>query len=213
VQAFSVFHITADYYLPTEQTTTGARIPPVTNTGLTVGILPFKKLNAEVGFDHKSGLVRADDYPLYLNGKVGMPENAFGTFFPAIAAGIYDVGTKSDVTNNDVIYGKVAKTFVVGRFSLGYFTGNEKLLLDADGRKDNRGLMAVWERTMSEISPKLWLCAEYMGTNSGYGTMNLGGAWKFADNVGLLAGYDLYNNADIPSTFTLQVDIDFDLRK
>jgi hypothetical protein len=211
VQAFKTFHITADYYLPTEQTTTGARIPPVTNTGLTVGILPFKKLNAEVGIDHKSGLVTADDYPLYFNGKLAVPENAFGSFFPAVAVGIYDVGTKSDVTNNDVAYGKIAKTFAVGRFSVGYFTGNKKLLLDDKGEKDNSGLMAVWERTMNEISPNLWLCAEYMGTKSGYGTMNIGGTWKFANNVGVLAGYDLYNNSDIPSTFTVQVDIDFSL--
>ena len=211
VQAFSVFHITADYYLPAEQTATGARIPPVTTTGLTAGILPFKKLNAEVGFDHKSGLGTADDHPCYLNGKLGVPENAFSSFFPAVAVGIYDVGTKSDVTNNDVAYGKIAKTFIVGRFSLGYFTGNKKLLLDNKGEKDNSSLMAVWERTMNEISPKLWLCAEYMGTKSGYGTMNFGGAWKFADNVGLLAGYDIYNNTDIPATFTVQVDIDFSL--
>jgi len=213
VQAFRVFHITADFYVPTEQTPGGERIPPVTNTGLTVGILPIRKLNAEVGLDHKSGLGASDDYPLYLNGKVGMPENAFGTFFPAVAAGIYDVGTKSDVTNNDVVYAKIAKTFFVGRLSFGCFTGNKKLLLDARGKKDNSGIMAVWERTMNEISPKLWLCAEYMGTKSGYGTTNVGGTWKFADNVGLLLGYDVYNNTDVPSTFTVQVDIDFDLCK
>ena len=213
VQAFKVFHITADYYLPTEQTPEGGRIPPVTNTGLTVGILPFQKLNAEIGVDHKSGLGRADDYPLYVNGKVGLPENAFGSFFPAVAAGIYDVGTKSDVTNNDVAYGKIAKTFIVGRFSLGYFSGNKKLLLDSQGKKDNSGIMAVWERTMNEISPKLWLCAEYMGTKSGYGTTNVGGSWKFADNVSMLLGYDIYNNTDIPSTFTVQMDIDFSLWK
>ena len=91
--------------------------------------------------------------------------------------------------------------------------GNDKLLLDSKGEAAESGLMAVWERTMPEISPKLWLCLEYMGAESGYGTMNVGGAWKFADNVGLVLGYDIYNNSDIPSTFTVQADIDFDFKR
>ena len=46
---------------------------------------------------------------------------------------------------------------------------------------------------------------------SAYGTMNIGAAWKFADNVAVLAGYDAFTNSDLPDTFTLQVDIDFNL--
>jgi hypothetical protein len=72
--------------------------------------------------------------------------------------------------------------------------------------------MAAWERTMNELSDKLWLCMEYMGGNSLYGTFNVGASWKFSDNVVLLAGYDVYNNdkLNLPDTFTLQVDVDFD---
>jgi hypothetical protein len=213
VQAYEVFHTTTDYYLPTEQTPAGGRIPPVTNTGLTVGILPLQKLNAEVGIDHKSGLGGADDYPLYFNAKIGVPENSFGNWFPAAAVGIFDLGTKSDLTDYNVVYGKLAKTLgPVGRLSLGYFSGNEKLLLDAKGEKDNFGVFGAWERTMTEVSPKLWLCLEYMGTESGYGTFDVGGSWKFADNVGMVLGYDIFNNSDIPSTVTVQVDIDFSLK-
>lgn len=96
---------------------------------------------------------------------------------------------------------------------MGWFAGNNKLLLDDKGKADESGLLAAWERAMPELSPKLWLCLEYMGTESGYGTMNVGGAWKFADNVGLLIGYDIFNNSDIPSTFTVQADIDFDFKR
>jgi hypothetical protein len=191
----------------------GVRYPSVTNLGLTVGVLPFKKYNLELGVDHKSGTGVADDYPMYFNAKFGIPENTYGSWFPAAAVGVFDVGTKSNATDYDVVYGKLAKSFgPIGRLSAGYFSGNDKLLLNAKGEKDNSSIFGAWERTMTEISPKLWLCLEYMGTESTYGTFNVGGAWKFADNVGMIVGYDIYNNTGIPSTVTVQVDIDFSLK-
>ena len=211
IQAYRVWHITSDAYMPTEPGPA-----TVTNMGLTVGVLPFQKLNLELGFDHKTGLGLTDRYPMYYNAKLGVPENTFGKYFPAIAAGIFDLGTKSfdDATglgtNYNVLYGKVAKTFSpLGRFSLGYFFGNEDLLLDDKGEQDNSGVMAAWERTVTELSDKLWVCAEYMGTESVYGTLNFGAAWKFANNVGVILGYDIYNNSNFTDTVTLQVDIDF----
>jgi hypothetical protein len=213
VQGYGLWHITSDLYLYEGKTDAGVRNPTVTNLGLTVGVLPFKNYNLELGVDHKSGTGAADDNPFYFNAKFGIPENAFGSWFPAAAVGIFDAGTKSDATDYNVIYGKLAKTFdPIGRFSAGYFSGNDKLLLDSKGEKDNTGIFAAWERTLTEVSPKLWLCVEYMGTESGYGTFNAGGAWKFADNAGLLLGYDIYNNGDIPPTVTVQVDIDFSLK-
>jgi hypothetical protein len=214
VQAFNVWHITSDMYLPVKADTAGNRVATVTNIGLTVGVLPFKKINLEVGVDHKSGLGLADRYPLYFNAKLGMPEGAFGKLFPALAVGMFDHGHKDKVTNYDVAYGKAAKTIEpVGRFSVGYFAGNKNLLLNAKGEKDNTGVMLAWERTMSELSDKLWICAEYMGSKSAYGTLNFGASWKFSDNVALLAGYDIYNESDLnlPNTFTLQADIDLSL--
>jgi hypothetical protein len=214
IQAYKLVHITTDMYLPVEDDAGGSRIPSVTNLGLTVGVLPFKALNMEVGFDHKSGLGMLDRYPLYANAKIGLPENAFGGVSPAIAVGILDVGTKADLTDFNVIYGKVAKTISagrvsLGRFSVGYFVGNDELLLDGDGEKDNAGVLLAWERVITEWTDKLWVCAEYMGTKSAYGTFNVGLAWKFAPNVAVLGGVDFFNNGDLPATGTVQVDIDF----
>ncbi len=214
VQPFKKWHITADMYVPTEKDASGNRPDAVTNLGLTVGVLPFEKLNAEAGFDHKSGTGALDDYPMYFNFKVGIPENAYGSFFPAVAAGMYDIGTKHGQTDFNVTYGKIAKTFAVegfslGRFSAGYFQGNKKLLLDNSGERDSNGMMFAWERTVLEISDKLWVCIEYMGTKSSYGTWNAGFSWKFADNVSMLFGYDWFNNNDLADTVTVQVDIDF----
>jgi len=219
VQPFKKWHITSDMYFPVEGDSTGALVPTVTNVGLTVGVLPFQKINLEVGVDHKTGYGLLDRYPLYFNAKLGVPEGAFGKYSPAGAVGIFDVGTKAYSTDThlgtsfDVLYAKVAKTAgPVGRFSLGYFSGNKDILLDEKRKKDNTGIMAAWERTMNELSDKLWLCVEYMGSRSLYGTFNVGASWKFSDNVALLAAYDVYNNdkLNLPNTLTLQADVDFD---
>ena len=53
VQGYKKWHLTSDFYVPTESNSSGTRPNTITNLGLTVGVLPFEKLNAEVGFDHK----------------------------------------------------------------------------------------------------------------------------------------------------------------
>ncbi|MFA6356539.1 MAG: hypothetical protein WCY23_05465, partial [Candidatus Omnitrophota bacterium] len=80
-----------------------------------------------------------------------------------------------------------------------------------NGEKDNDGFFGAWERTMPEISDKLWLCVEYQGTKSSYGSWNFGGSWKFSDNVAVLLGYERYNNRNYADTVTIQFDVDFDV--
>jgi hypothetical protein len=50
--------------------------------GLTAGILPFSKVNMEIGVD----LMEPLDYPLFVNAKLGVPEGAFFKGQPALAA-------------------------------------------------------------------------------------------------------------------------------
>jgi len=212
VQAYKVLHLTSDFYVPTENDANDVRPSTITNFGLTAGVLPFKKLNAEIGFDHKSG-TGVDDYPLYFNAKIGVPEDTYGKFFPALAVGVYDLGTKHNKTDFNVTYFKAAKTLSLGdlslgRFSLGYFQGSAELLKHGD-KKDNDGVLIAWERTMKEISDKLWLCVDYQGSRSTYGALNLGFSYKFSDNTSVIFGYDIYNNRDLANTYTVQLDIDF----
>lgn len=212
VQAYNKWHLTSDFYVPTENDVNDVRPLTITNLGLTIGVLPLEKLNAEVGFDHKSG-TGLDDYPLYFNTKVGIPENAYGKIFPALAVGIYDVGTKNDKTDFNVAYFKMAKTFSagdfsLGRFSLGYFKGKADLLKNGE-KKDNDGSLIAWERTLTEISDKVWVAVEYQGSRSAYGTTNLGFSYKFSDNTSVIFAYDIYNNRNLADTYTVQLDIDF----
>ena len=213
-QPWGTGHITEDIYVPTERNSDGSRARTITDSGLTFGMLPFKKLTAEAGFDYKTGYGSIDHYPVYFNAKLAIPEDAYGPYFPAIAGGIYDVGTQRNRTDYDVTYVKTAKTFKIrdfslGRFSFGYFWGNDKLLLNEDGKKDDNGIFWAWERTIPEIDDRLWVCVEYQATRSLYGTLNLGFSWQFTKDVSVLAGYQFYNNRNVADTVTIQVDINF----
>ncbi|MCX5714544.1 MAG: hypothetical protein NT033_07030 [Candidatus Omnitrophica bacterium] len=176
---------------------------------------PLGRIMAETGFDYKKGLGPfLDSSPWYFHFKLGVPEDAYFKYMPAFAIGAYDMGTRSNRTNNNVWYLRGAKTaslgkLNLGRFSAGYFNGNGRLLRDKNGDRDNAGPMIAWERTMSEISDRLWLCVDYQGTQSSYGAINYGFSWKFTNNVSAILAYDTYNNPNSKGTITFQLDVDF----
>ncbi|MBI1893181.1 MAG: hypothetical protein HYS14_03600 [Candidatus Rokubacteria bacterium] len=200
-------------FVPTGQED-GVHPESLIDAGLTAGILPFEKIQAEVGFDLIRGLGEpANDNPLYFNAKLAVPEDALASWSPALAVGGYNFGTKKDVTNFNLLYGLVAKTIpVVGRLSVGYYTGNDKVLVDENGKKDNKGILLSWDRTMSEISDKLWLAIDYQGGESSFGAFSMGAGWKFAPNVLFILGYTWFNNtkiSNLENSVTLQTFITF----
>ncbi|MDD2581031.1 MAG: hypothetical protein PHR66_03450 [Desulfuromonadaceae bacterium] len=179
------------------------------DVGVTAGILPLEKFKVEVGVDYitdnKPGSL-ASSHPAYFNFKGGVPEDAFFAGMPAIAAGMYGMNTASNALSTNVAYGLIAKTFpVVGRFSVGGYNGAERSL----GTNANKGMLASWDRTMSEISDKLWLAVDYQSGNNALGALSVGGSWAFTKNVSLLIGADFYNDIATGGrpTFTTQLDI------
>jgi hypothetical protein len=219
VQAYKTFHLGFDTYIRANSNDDGSRTAPVVVIGPTVGILPFEKIQAEVGFDVISAGGDADKYPLYFHGKLGTPEDSLFKFSPAIAVGGYNFGTKSGdarngelATNQNLVYGLVARTIpVIGRLSAGYFTGNKKVLLDENGNSDEKGVLLSWDRTMKEISDKLWVAVDYQGSDSALGALSFGASWAFAKNVSVILGYDIYNEKKTggENTVTMQLDINF----
>jgi hypothetical protein len=227
IQPYKTFHLNIDSYVRAKSNDDKSRTAPVWVIGPTLGVLPFEKIQAEVGFDLISQGGDVDKYPLYGHFKIGMPED--NTWIPAIAAGMYNIGTKSGdarkgelATNQDIAYGLVAKTLpVVGRLSAGYYAGNKKVLVteevDASGnlKSDEKGVLLSWDRTMTEISDKLWLAVDYQGGKSALGALSFGASWAFAKNVSVIFGYDIYNNKDLfgkgtnKDTYTVQLDINF----
>jgi len=208
IQKFGTGHLGIDNYVAAE----GEGTVPLYVLGLTAGVIPSEVIQAEVGIDYMAGLGdTADDTPYYFNAKVGTPEGSLFAGSPALAVGGYNFGTESDVTNQNIVYGLAAKTLpVVGRFSLGYFTANKDVVYNPITlEEDNDGILASWDRTLTEISPKLWAAVDYQGGESALGALSFGLSWAFADNVSVIAGYDIYNNSDLNDTFTTQLDINF----
>lgn len=190
----------------------GARPATVTGIGLINGFLPFKKFNLEAGFDYKSSGGTADDNPLCFNVKAGFPAGALGENSPAIVGGVFDIGTNGGKSDYNVLYvlgGKEVKfgSLDLGKFSAGWFSGNGDLLLDAAGEKDNSGLLAAWDRVLPEISEKLWASVDYLGTESAYGSLNLGLGWKFNSKVFVIAGYNIYTDKNLVNTFNVQLTL------
>ncbi len=230
IQPYKKIHITADNYTPTTSKGVSDEHLYVQQIyGLTFSLLsdksqenflgklwdPLGKIMAETGFDYKKGFGSFyDSTPWYFNFKFGVTEDAYFKYMPAIAVGCYDMGTRANRTNYNVWYGRIAKTINIGklnlgRFSAGYFVGNGKLLRDKDALRDNKGPMIAWERVMTEISDKLWLCVDYQATQSAYGALNAGFAWSFTKDISTILAYDIYNNRNLTDTITFQLDINF----
>lgn len=219
IQPYKTVHLNFDAYLRDGSNDDGSRTGPSYVVGPAVGILPFRKIQAEIGFDVISAGGDADNHPLYFHAKVGTPEGALFKLSPALAVGGYNFGTKSGdartgelSTKQDILYALAAKTIpVVGRLSAGCFVGSRKALLDASGAPDEKGLLLSWDRVMTEISDRLWLSVDYQSGDSALGALSFGASWAFAKNVSVLLGYGIYNEERTGgrNTVTLQVDINF----
>jgi hypothetical protein len=217
-QKWKSMHLGLDNYIRTAKTD-GVRGAGIFDLGLTAGFLPFEKFQGEIGVDFLSmGDSNYDDYPVYFNAKIGFPENALFSNAPAIAFGAYNLGLKKNLTNYNILYGTIAKTIpILGRITAGYYTGNDKLLVDENLEKANSGILLSWDRTMTEITDKLWLAVDYQGGKNYLGALNFGAAWSFSKNVSVIVGYDIYNNSKAyyntnnqnANSFTMQVDINF----
>jgi hypothetical protein len=121
----------------------------------------------------------------------------------------------------NIVYALAAKTLPeigkipsLGRISAGYYQGAKRALVDTrldPETAQNKGVLLSWDRTMTEISDKLWLAADYQGGNNVMGSVNFGASWAFSKNVSLIVGYDVYTQKALAgnNTFTTQLDINF----
>jgi hypothetical protein len=226
IQAYKTAHLNIDNYFRSGTNLSGGRDVNVLDIGPTFGILPFEKVQMEVGFDY---LVIAsnpnDNHPFSGNFKLGTPEDSLFKNSPALAAGMYNIGSVQSkttapvvISGQNIIYALAAKTLPaigavpsLGRISAGYYNGNERALATSNGGKDNDGILLSWDRSMSEISDKLWLAVDYQSGRNAAGALNFGGSWNFAKNVSVIFGYNVYNDHTMGgrNSFTTQLDINF----
>jgi hypothetical protein len=217
-QKWKTMHLGIDNYIRTSKIE-GVRGAGIFDMGLTTGLLPFEKFQGEIGIDYVTmGDNIYDNHPIYFDAKIGLPESSVFKGSPAIVLGGCNFGLKKDLTDYNIVYGEIARTIpFIGRISVGYYRGNGKVLVDENLKKANKGILLSWDRTMTEISDKLWFAVDYQGGRSYLGALNFGASWSFSKNVSMIFAYDIYNNKNAfyntnnqnANTFTVQVDINF----
>lgn len=219
IQPYGVWHITYDsYFTVFRKADKGAGDFP-TDVGLTVGVLPFEKLQMEVGVD----LLEPSDDPLFFNAKIGTPEGALFPGSPAINVGIFNVGTQTskDKTRTDqnighIMFGKTIP--VLGRLFAGYYVGNATVLKNSKGETDNHGVMVGFdhgflpkkEKDGSEYN-RVVLAADYASGKNSFGGGGVGLYYYFTKNIDLLTGPVWFNDEGINGKWkwTVQLDINF----
>jgi hypothetical protein len=203
-QASGTWHLGIDNYF-TVTSNNGESFP--TDLGLTGGAKLGKKAQVEFGVD----LLEPSDDPLYFNAKVGYTENVLSKNAPALELGFANFGTKSGVTNQNIIYLVTGKTLpaIKGRLHAGYYVGNDKVLRSSTGAKENSGFMVAYDHWIKK--DKVLLLADYASGKNAFGGGGVGISYSFTPNLGLLTGPVWFNDKGINGKmkWTTQLDVNF----
>lgn len=209
IQPYGVSHIGIDnYFTVFRKAADGAGGFP-TDAGFTIGILPFSKVQMEIGID----LMEPLDYPIMGNAKLGIPEDVLFKGQPGLAAGMFNVGTKKDVTDYNIGYAAIGKTIpVIGRLFIGGYMGNKNVL----GGSTDKGVTIAWDRSFipAKITggadySRLLLCADLASGRNVYGGGGVGIAFYFNENISILTGPVFFNDQLLNGKWkwTTQLDI------
>ena len=211
-QSYGVLHIGVDNYFTVGKTGSDASAFP-TDAGLTLGVLPGSKVQMEIGID----VMGHTDNPLMFNAKIGTPEGTLFKGSPTLQAGIFGVGTKKDVTNQNVVYGVVGKSIAkFGRLSAGPYIGNANVLRDSLGNKANSGVMVAFDHSFATTKDKegnefsrVVFAADWASGKNAIGAGGFGLYYYFKSNISLLAGPVFFNDTGINGKYkwTIQLDI------
>jgi hypothetical protein len=213
IQSYGVLHIGVDnYFTVFRKASEGGGAFP-TDAGLTLGVLPFEKFQMEAGVD----LLEASDDPLYFNAKMGTPEGVLFHGSPALELGIFNVGTKPGLTNQNIVHFVAGKTIRgLGRLSLGPYIGNGGVLVNSAGEKANDGFMVAFDRgfvpvraSKSDSYNRIVLAADYASGENAFGGGGVGIYYYVHPDVSLLAGPVWFNDEGINGQWkwTFQLDV------
>ncbi|WP_242393072.1 hypothetical protein [Anaeromyxobacter oryzisoli] len=220
-QPYLLPHLTYDTYV--------AEKGLLQNTyGLTIGVLPFEKLQGEIGVDlfYPTLSLRSTDV-LQVNGKLTLPENAFGAWQPGVSFGIANAGFKKDISDYDLLHLSVGKTLpVIGSVAVGgyYGAGSKVLWTGSDGKVNRAGFMASWVSPDVKIGKpgldKIVFLADVSTGKNWFGAVGGGIGLYFTPSIDVLTGpvylldRDLYKanpmaNTNLMWSVQLDVDVDF----
>ncbi len=218
-QAWGLPHVTYDTYFAKGPSagSAGARNYPI-DTGLTMGILPFKQVQAEAGFDV---LLPTQD-PVFLNFKLCTPESSLFGGSPALSVGIYNVGFRKDVTDYDVIHVMAQKAIPGGGYvAAGFYHGlNQALFTNSDGRVVQTGAMVGFFSPDIQVGRKglrkINFTADVQTGKNVLGAWGVGMYVFFTDNISLLMGPVFFFDRNVQPggsahMWTVQLDVDIPL--
>jgi len=198
IQSFGVLHVGVDDYFTVGRKGDDAGSFP-TDVGLTIGVLPFEKVKMEIG----------------------IPEDAFFKWSPTLQVGIFNAGTKKDVTDQNIFFAVIGKSIpYLGRVSAGGYLGNSKVLVDKDGEKENTGFMVAWDHGFLPVKDKegnefnkLVVAADYASGKNAFGGGGGGIYYFFTKDISLLTGPVWFNEEAINGSWkwTMQLDINTSL--
>jgi hypothetical protein len=227
VQPFGVFHFGVDNYFTIGKKGANKGALPTDLTLPEVGVLPYEKLQLEVGAD----ILEPSDHPFFFNFKFGTPEGAIFDGSPAINIGMFDVGTHGSVSGPgdvrtdydiaDIIIGKTLP-FGLGRLHAGAYYGNAAALVDKNGVKANTGFMVGWDKGIVHTKDnsgeydKWVFAADYASGKNYIGGGGVGVYHYFTKDISLLMGPVWFNEPAVAGpnpgakwTWTTQLDINY----
>ena len=134
-----------------------------------------KKVQMEIGCDYLvTGNDPNDQHRWSGTIKLATPEESRFRFSPAFAVGLCVRAGRQDGAALDSIPS-------LGRFSAGYYRGSGRALVNdpAKARAASEGVLVSWDRTMGEISDKLWIGVDNQGGDNVLSSCNFGLSWAF----------------------------------
>ena len=200
-------HVTYDYYGRAGSPSSDPVSSFPATIGLTYGTNISGKILLEYGFDY----LFPADYPFYFNIKVGLGEGVVSPSAPAIQIGVFNVGTKKDVTNQNILYLVVGKTLSDkhGRLSAGCYVGNRHVLKSSNGNKENTGFMIAYDRVIR--SDKLTFAVDYASGKNSFGGGGIGFYYYFSKNASLLIGPVWFNDKCLNGKMKWTIQLDANL--
>jgi hypothetical protein len=241
IQPFGVAHLGIDNYFRTKSTgvlPTGGPVDQFATdfTMPTIGVLPFKKLQMEVGVDYFATF----RHPWFFNAKFGSPEGSFAKWQPALEIGVYDLGVNFDNyfprnpggaprADYDILYGVIGKTIPkIGRFSAGPYIGNRAAFVsqalaagESAGVADNVGFMLAFDHALCPVKDKdgsviysrVVLAADYESGYNAIGATGGGVYYYFTPDISLLVGPTVFNDSNINGRWKITSQLDINLPK
>lgn len=179
--------------------------------GCEVGLFTWHDISCEIGIDYLGG---ADD-PLLFNGKIGMQEDKLFKHAPSWSLGIFDVGTRANVTNwniVDFIIGHSLPNFIGGHLYIGGYAGNKSM-----GRV-RQGFMVGFNHTFCPAKDccgkdynKWAIAADYASGKNAIGGGGFAVVYYFSPVVSVETGPVWFNDRKINGRWKWSIQIDIDV--